>query len=324
MNKKRRISISVKMDLLLVSMILLVSAGLVAISYRVYSNRVNRLYYSQVERAANEAVGEIIPEMVINFWNEVNSDEFRTVRAEAVAANDENIIRAWMTARPTFILSNTVEGQDAIEMMTEEEILSWGSLWGDYEYMLRALRESMAYFDITVAYIQHDEDGVSWNLVDPVEDLFYIGTAEEPIDAFKGFGDNVYISPTIYHSAYGWLCTAIVPIIYGRDQIAVGTVGVDTDMNRIIESRSHYLMNSGMFVLGITILGILLSLVITRRIVIKPLQLHPMSGEVLVLRTMTTAVAFQNGAEIRIAIIDRFLQRNFLTVFVQYSHIKSE
>ena len=98
--QKKHFSISVKMFLLIVGIILLVSFGLVLTSYRIYSDQVNKLYFGQAERAANAVKGYIMEHVVEYLWEMINTEEFRTVREKAVAANDEDMIRNWMISKP--------------------------------------------------------------------------------------------------------------------------------------------------------------------------------------------------------------------------------
>ena len=57
--KKRRISLVTKTSLLLCSVILLVSLGLVAISYTVHARQIDEIYQTEVNQAARAALGAI-------------------------------------------------------------------------------------------------------------------------------------------------------------------------------------------------------------------------------------------------------------------------
>ena len=69
--------------------------------------------------------------------------------------------------------------------------------------------------DITGVYIQYVSDGVTYRLADPDEDLFIIGTAEEPLAAFARYRGNDLVPPTIYEYEGRWLCTACEPYVDG-------------------------------------------------------------------------------------------------------------
>ena len=75
--KKPRVPLSLRMNLILVSIILLISGGLLWISYRIYANRVDTYYYEQAVSAAKSARDRITPEVVLNIWKQTHTDEFR-------------------------------------------------------------------------------------------------------------------------------------------------------------------------------------------------------------------------------------------------------
>ena len=89
------------------------------------------------------------------------------------------------------------------------------------EYSLRGWKDEPFFLEragnrylrkITDLYIQRMENGVTYTVIDPNEDLFYIGTVEDRISEFNQYGDNAYVPRTVYHSRYGWLCTSCQPI----------------------------------------------------------------------------------------------------------------
>ena len=88
------------------------------------------------------------------------------------------------------------------------------------EYSLRGWKDEPFFLEragnrylrkITDLYIQRMENGVTYTVIDPNEDLFYIGTVEDRISEFNQYGDNAYVPRTVYHSRYGWLCTSCQP-----------------------------------------------------------------------------------------------------------------
>lgn len=77
------------------------------------------------------------------------------------------------------------------------------------EYSLRGWKDEPFFLEragnrylrkITDLYIQRMENGVTYTVIDPNEDLFYIGTVEDRISEFNQYGDNAYVPRTVYHS----------------------------------------------------------------------------------------------------------------------------
>ena len=277
MKSKKTRSLSRKLNLFMIAVILLISGGLVWTSYIVYGRWIRDFYMSQVRRAAVYAKEELLPEYVEYFWNQINTEEYRELRSRAIEANDEGMIRDWMRSKPSVFFSDLGEQimsrsglADGLEETLEQtEIFS---LYDDYEVMKDMLAETAQLFDISVAYIQYDIDNKSYNLIDPVEDLFYIGSIEDPIEEFEEYRDNEPIPATIYQSSFGWLCTTTLTLGGGEDGDVVGTVGVDIDMGKVVHTRLMFLVNSAIYVVALTLLAIIISMFLMRRIVVKRLR----------------------------------------------------
>ena len=277
MNSRKRLPLSLKLNLLIVSVILLVTGGLVWISYRIYSSKINEYYLSQSKLAAEAAKEKIIPEMAANLWNEINTNEFRKIREEALAAGDESLIQNWMISRPSFLYAyepfGIIVDLDSYEDVVDQDRMSeQDNLYKDYQMLINALKECVKLFDITDIYIQYDDNKITYNLVDPAEDLFYIGSVEEQIDIFADYDENEYFPPTIYHSDFGWLCTTLLPLDKTLRDLIPGYVGVDTDMNYVVHQQRMFLVNSAIYVLVLTGAAILISVFLLHKTAVDPLH----------------------------------------------------
>ena len=256
LSSKRRVTLVVKLNLLIISAVLIVSVGLLTISYYVQARQVDRFCFSLTERAALTAAKKINPDFVALLWEEINTAEFSRVREDALAAQNPELLSAWMKNRPS------VYGLDPADI----------SLYDDYCFLCDELSEIRQIFDLDSVYLQRDSNGVTFILADPDEDLLHLGSTESLMDVFEPYGDNVRIPPTVYRSIYGWLCTACEPIVPYGEINAVGLVGADVDMNSVIAQRRAFLLNSALLILVLTSVAILVNLVLIRRIVIRPLR----------------------------------------------------
>ena len=97
--KHHRISLSTRLNILIISIILAISLGLMMTSYRSYSRKVEEFCYARTEEAA-AIVSRSGGALMEDFRNVISSDEFRQVRKRAVAENDEEIIREWLKSKP--------------------------------------------------------------------------------------------------------------------------------------------------------------------------------------------------------------------------------
>ena len=277
MHSQRRFSLSLKLNLLIVFIILVVAGGLVLISYRIYCERVNEQYISRVEHAARVVKEEIIPEYAAYFWEHINTDEFREISARAIEENNEELIRDWLISKPSgfFMLSSMdvlTETSDIEDHIDRIKANNQENLYEDYRMMQDVLSGTRDLFDVSSVYLQRDIDGITYNLADPDENLLYVGTTEKPIEAFGNHQNNEYFPPIIYKSDFGWLCTVLIPLEPTMDGEIVGYAGVDTDMNMVVKQQRMYLVHSSIYVLALTTAAILLTMYLVNRIAVHPLK----------------------------------------------------
>ncbi len=249
---KRRISLSAKLNIWIVFIILAVSAGLMITGYRTYCHKVDEFCFKRCEECAVTAAGDG-GRWVEDIWDSIDTDEFRSVREQAIAQNDEDIIRKWMRSQPGKYEPDT-------------------SLYDEYEDLVRVYDETRRLFYETDIYVQYMENGITYTVMDPEGDLLSIGSVEEKLPEFAGYADNERIPPTIYRSKYGWLCTACEPIENLDTGRLVGMACVDLDMNDVMRERHWFLVNCSVFVLIEMAAAISISMLLMRRFVTRPMQ----------------------------------------------------
>ena len=264
----RRVSLYTKLNILIVSIILAVSIGLMITGYRSYCRKVDELYYASCEDAA-AAVSKNGGRLIEVFWNAINTDEFRQVREQAIIKNDEGIIREWMISQPRVDINKSESNDGGSQDPKSPE----RSLFDEYEDLVRTYDEERELFDEADIYIQYMENGITYTIVDPNGGLLSIGSEEEKLPQFAGYKDNERIPPTVYRSKYGWLCTACEPIRNHKTDKVVGMACVDLDMNDVMQERRWYLMNCAVFVLIEMAAAILISILLMRHFVTRPMKL---------------------------------------------------
>ena len=270
--KGLRIGLGTRLNLIQIAGILLVSVGLVLISYNLYCRKVDSLYFEEAERAANVVGDAYLPYTSIPFLrSEFETEEFREVRARAVAEDDDSIIENWMRNR--ILLDNP---EEVIDESTTEEEMELFSLWGEYQFHTERLKQAKEAFGVKSVYIQYVENGVTYNLVDPDERLTIIGQPEEAVQAFAKYEGNERIPATIYQYKGQWLCTACEPIEEKQldgSVIQSGQFCVDLDMNDVFEERRWFRLNSILLIAGVILVAVAGGLLITRKKVTKPLKM---------------------------------------------------
>ncbi len=268
--KKRRFPLALKLNLVTVCMILLTAAALLGVSYVVQDQRIREAYYRDAEVTARRGA-EMMPGYMITFFRELaENPEFQEVRAKAEAAGDENILIDWMKNKPGFYYVGTDISETSFGSELPEDRHEILSLYGDFQDLTRILAIASDGSSTVDTYVQYMKDGVTYNLIDEELGVMAIGTVEEQLPEFAGYGDNERVPAVVYHNGTDWLCSAYEPIL--RDGQAVALAGVDIDMNQVVRSSYEFLFRCIAFVLILIVIFILINLWLIRRIAIQPLK----------------------------------------------------
>ena len=277
MKKPRRISMQVKLSALVISSILIVALGLTAISYYVFCQRVDDRYINTVQHAVQACADNVDDDELLHFWSRVNTQEFHTVRDNAMQLDDETLIAEWLRTQPGwYLIEYELEGSTDLDQNTAEEeeqidYEAW-TLMDDYERIMSGLLAIKDYFDADSAYYQYNEGDVTYNIADVDESLFYIGTTEAPIAEFDDYEGNVSVPPIVYHSDFGWLLTAIEPVMNWETMEPIAVAGVDFNMTEIVRERYSFIQQSLVFVAILLAAAIAASVTVLRRTAIRPLR----------------------------------------------------
>ena len=261
----------VKLSALVICSMLLVALGLSAITYYVFCQRVDKKYTVMARRAAEACANNVDYDQITFFWSRINTKEFQTVRDRARQSGDEGIIEDWLRTRKGFYEAIEEWDDPDFEIAGPSNDETW-SLLGDYVSIQNGLQAIKDYLDVDSAYYQYDDGTVTYNIADADENLFYIGTIEEPIDAFEDYPGNVSIPPIVYHSDFGWLLTAMEPVMNWETMEPVAVAGVDFNMTEIMRERYSFLQQSLTFVALLLVAAIAASVAVLRRTAIRPLR----------------------------------------------------
>ncbi|MBR6707716.1 MAG: PP2C family protein-serine/threonine phosphatase [Clostridia bacterium] len=259
MKKKHRwVSLRTKMNVLLVTVILFVSFGLLGICYAVHSRAVDRYFIAEVDKAARAAVNDFASDSVLYIRKVVVSDEFQAVRAQAEKVDDESILKEWMASQASYM-----KDIPAIDY----------SLYDSYQVLLSRLTALRDVFGVTSVYLRYDLNGVTYRIADPEGGLLRAGTVVQDGETLRPEEDNAEIWAVVHRGDRGWLCTACQPIpAPWRDGEVIGCVGVDMDMNQAMRERHRFLLNSILFVAVLTAGSLCAGMLLVKRTAVEPLK----------------------------------------------------
>ncbi len=262
--ENRFFSIGGKLKLFVVGVVLLVAAGLLAIFYHVFCGEVDERSYERLWRACYNVEEVLSDSLLWDIRETFLSEEYQALRTQTLETGDDTPIREWMDQHVGAGLAGELENS-AEELREMGYTLKW-----EYENVYQWLDLIRDSFDLNSLSLQYDLDGVTYNLVDPNEDLFWPGSVEEPLPEFEELGDNAMIPPTYSKSKYGWLCTVCNPITDLESGEVICFVGAEIDMNDIVRDRYAFFMQSGVLVLLLIGVAVALSTIFAGRVA-KPI-----------------------------------------------------
>ncbi|MBP5163741.1 MAG: SpoIIE family protein phosphatase [Spirochaetales bacterium] len=270
--KKHKFTLSVKLNLITIVILLVMMVGLVTITYRAQDSELHSKYFLAASNAATTTAENISVDAIKRLLDVVRTDEFEKVRVQAIRENNSQIIIDWMSAQNGGILSdesfNEIKADPSI---TIDQLYLLSSIY-NYNLLITDLDIPLRNYEIKYAYLQYMENGVTFNLVDKDLGPLGIGSIENPVKEFAGYKDFEQVPPTVYKGEYGWLCTTLVPV-YDEYGIPVAMVGVDIDMNQVHSESLRFLLNIIVLVFLLTVLCIFVSIKLVNHVAVKPLEL---------------------------------------------------
>ena len=236
---------SVKLNALILVIILALSVVLIIIAYDVNSRQVDTYYKQMTASNARTVASFLDGDWIDRFVDTIYSGEYQQLRAKAIEAKDEEMIRQYL------IRNGWYEGFEIVRDM------------------LRQYRDKLG-----VAYVYtvtlEGEDG--FTIIDPDEDLFYIGTLIPVPPEFPDLKRGQAIEPTVSVTEYGWLCSAY-DIIHTSDGGYAALVGVDIDMSEVMAERKAFLTRMIISSGELLLISIIASCLMMHKVVVEPLKM---------------------------------------------------
>ena len=243
--RKGWVSLTVKLNALVLVISLALAGGLSAIAYQVNRIRVDDLMMQTTAQDAATVAAFMDGDFLRELMQAVRTDEFAQLREKALAAEDEEMIRTWLQEKGFYERFDTTM------------------------QVLAAYQEKM---DVRFMYVQSVIGDGSVNLCDPSEDLLYLGSVEMSPDEFVAYQTNLRVAPTVSTTAFGWLCSAYEPIL-ASDGEAVAIMGVDLDMNEVMRERHAFLFSMLMFAALLMAIAVAVTFLLMRKMATRPLSM---------------------------------------------------
>ena len=243
--RKGWVSLTVKLNVLVLVISLALAGGLSAIAYQVNRTRVDDLMMQTTAQDAATVAAFMDGDFLRELMQAVRTDEFSQVREKALAAEDEEIIRTWLQEK---------------------------GFYERFDATMQVLATYQEKMDVRFMYVQSVIGDGSVNLCDPSEDLLYLGSVEMSPDEFVAYQTNLRVAPTVSTTAFGWLCSAYEPIL-ASDGEAVAIMGVDLDMNEVMRERYAFLFSMLMFAALLMVISFAVTFLLMRKMATRPLSM---------------------------------------------------
>ena len=242
----KRNSVSTRVNLLLLVLVVVLAGGLVFAAYRTHSVRTDEFYKTKTSQTAATLAALIGPDNVQELLSFMTSEEYQAVLTEATDKGDESVLREYLEKKG--VLDPLLQTQDTMS--------KYRNLQGaKYVYLVSALADR-----------QH-----AITLCDPDEPLTTQGLIT-PNAAEFGQVTNSHIDPTVSNTDYGWLCSAYDPIVDAEGN-GIALIGVDIDMTDIMNARHSFLIMLLAFTGTMALLAIGFGIWMMRKTVTKPLEM---------------------------------------------------
>ena len=241
MKNKGWSSLTVKLNVLILVIVLVLSLGLASFAYQTNSERVDNIYKKNTSRAAAAVAAFVNGDDVQRLLDAIKTKEFNEARNAALDADDDGIVRDWLDQKGLL------------------------DLYKQLDKDLGIYREKL---EASFVYLQSLEQGISINIVDPDEDIFYMGSLEKTPEGFEIYRTNKHIDPMVTKTEFGWLCSAYEPVV-NSDGENVAIVGVDINMNDVVAERQRFLTTMILFAVAMMVVSSIVTVLLMNRIARK-------------------------------------------------------
>ena len=241
----KRHSVSVRINLLILLLAIVISGGLVTDAYLNNSRQVDSFYMSRTSQASGTIASLLDGDTMTEILDVLLTEEYQTIRAEAEKTENEELIRQHLEDKG--ILDEVLE--------TEKRLSSLRELQGaKYIYLVSVMQNR----------------GITF--CDPDEAMTSLGIITQNAGEFGEDVSNEHIEPTVSYTDYGWLCSAYDPVTDSQGN-AVCLVGVDIDMTDVMNARHLFLWRLLIFSAAVGAVAVILGILLMRKTVVRPLKM---------------------------------------------------
>ncbi len=250
---KHRVPISWRLSITLGLMMMLLTVGLTILFYAEFVRVVDLSYSQELIHSCNTGSVSCDGEELQALIDAAETEEYKEMYSKCRETDD------WVSFWAYLDMHHYHDGRTLHD------------IYDNNAEVVRLVNQVMPEESAT-AYIQYMRNGKTYNLMDMSSDIPVLGQEEEPVPAFEGYKDNEAVPPMIYKSQFGYLYSAITPIIDSSTGENIAQFCVDVNYDDVIHDRRQFLFN--ILVLEIVIAIVLIAVSIWRSyaIIVRPLK----------------------------------------------------
>ncbi len=259
--KKRKVSLKIKVAVLMLFFTVFLSVGTTVVSYLAYTDSFNRHYEDLATSVTKTAASVIDPDIAEKVTNEV-----KKVYREKCAENGGN--------------PPDVDSFSEAERQAYYDDFAYIEEMPEYKSLLKLLQKLREDNHVVSLYIGYTD-------VETMRDLYIVDASEEGQACSPGdfdlveeehvakvqSGDYEFPAYVTNYEEYGWLCSASAPIFKeGVDNAAVCMVLVDISMDKIVSDRQSFLIRIVEIIAVVAVIMLIVVLFVTDSTLLKPVR----------------------------------------------------
>ena len=257
-HRKRRVSLALKMNILIIAAIIGIAFGLVLIAFFLNTRQIRNMYLNQLDRVARLCRMAVYEEDADWLIEELCTEEFLAVKKQAEEQDDPEILTEWMQSRMSLY------GDDMPEYTMYDE---WSLLCS----VLDELCENFGIESMTVRCRYNDRPFI---LISTDMDPLRLGPVEDPGENYYSVEERSGRSVTLFVTEEQTMYISEIPLTEDKDiEAAPSWFHIALDITRVSDETRWFLMNCMIFLLLFVAIVIPVSVFVIRGIAIKPLRL---------------------------------------------------
>ncbi len=247
--KKRRFSISLKLHILVIAVVLIVSFGIAMLAFHINVDQLDRYFKRMSYNSAENFATFVNTDFVARLRNTAESEEYQQLRERAEQTGDETLIEDYLKS----------EGLWEDFSQTRKKMCTYLDNMDDIKYLyIIVLGDSNALYDM---YLLDDYDNP----------IYRTGDYEDREPELIGIDTTKKIEPTITNDKWGSLCCSYAPV-YSEDGTLICHVGCDVNMESILQERQSYIIYMSLCSVGVTFIVLLIAIFFTNKFFSRPIS----------------------------------------------------